>query len=130
MISRVNLDAIFHAANNDGPGQRLTSSLKLTKLRDVCRHIRSKNAGPFWVTVDLFFDGPDNFVRYSMSESLSPEVFESLFGTRAAQVKRIPVASLNAVKISYPRPQPQGWMGERDMHQGQSFVRLLDIDLI
>jgi hypothetical protein len=118
------------AANNDGSGHSLTSSPKLALLRDVCRHVRSKNAGPFWVTVDLFFDGPDNFARYSMSESLSPEVFESLYGTQAEQVKRIPVASLHAVKISYPRPQPQGWMGERDMHQGQSFVRLLDIDLI
>ncbi len=33
------------------------------------------------------------------------------------------------VKISYPRPHPQGWMGERDMHQGQSFARLLGIEL-
>jgi len=33
------------------------------------------------------------------------------------------------VKISDPRPHPQGWMGERDMHQGQSFARLLGIEL-
>ena len=126
----VNLDAMTRAANNAGPGLQPDELAKVAKIRDVCRHVRSKNAGPFWVTVDLFFDGPDNFVRYSMSESLSPAVFESLYGTHAGLVKRIPIASLNAVKISYPRPQPQGWLGERDMHQGQSFVRLLDIDLI
>jgi hypothetical protein len=33
------------------------------------------------------------------------------------------------VKISYPRSHPQGWAGERDMHQGQSFARLLDVDI-
>lgn len=104
--------------------------LQVVKLRDVCRHVRSKNAGPFWVTFDVFFDGPENFARYSMSESLGPAVFESLYGARADLVKRIPVASLNVVKISYPRPQPQGWRGERDMHQGQSFVRLLEVDLV
>ena len=32
-------------------------------------------------------------------------------------------------QISYPRPQAQGWMGERDMHQGQAFARLLNIDI-
>jgi hypothetical protein len=126
----VHLDASSGAANNEYPFQSLARSLNLVKLREVCRHVRSKNAGPFWVTVDLFFDGQENFARYAMSDSLSPNVFESLYGTQAALVKRIPVANLNAVKISYPRPQPQGWLGERDMHQGQSFVRLLDVDLV
>ena len=31
----------------------------MPKLKDVCRYVRSKNAGPFWVTVDIFFDGED-----------------------------------------------------------------------
>jgi hypothetical protein len=102
----------------------------MTKVRDVCRHVRSKNAGPFWVTVDLFFDGPESFDRYGLSESLGPEVFGSLYDTDAALVKRFAVKSLSVVKISYPRPRPQGWVGERDMHQGQSFVRLLDLDIL
>jgi hypothetical protein len=34
------------------------------------------------------------------------------------------------LKVSYPRANPQGWRGERDMHQGQSFARLLDIEVI
>jgi hypothetical protein len=101
----------------------------VVKVSDVCRHVRSKNAGPFWVTIDLFFDSPENYTRYGLSESLGPKLFESLYGTNADLVKRFAVNSLNVVKISYPRPQPQGWMGERDMHQGQSFARLLDINI-
>jgi hypothetical protein len=46
----------------------------MVKVSDVCRHVRSKNAGPFWVTIDLFFDGPENFARYGTSESLGPPV--------------------------------------------------------
>jgi Domain of unknown function (DUF4387) len=99
------------------------------KIRDICRHVRSKNAGPFWVTIDLFFDGPDNFTRYAMSDALGPWLFESLYGTNPQQVRRFAVKSLNVLKISYPRPQPQGWIGERDMHQGQSFARLLDVEI-
>ena len=101
----------------------------MPRLGEVCRHIRSKNAGPFWVTVDLFFDGEENFRRYCDSPALGPALFERLFGTDPALVKRIPVDTLHMIKISYPRPQPQGWMRERDMHAGQQFARLRDVEL-
>src|SRR5271169_5671692 len=90
-------------------------ALAMTKLKDVCRNVRSKNAGPFWVTVDLFFDGEENFRRYRDAPALGPELFERLYGANPDLVKRLPVDSLRMIKISYPRPNPQGWMRERDM---------------
>jgi hypothetical protein len=33
------------------------------------------------------------------------------------------------LKISFPRKKPQGWMGERDMHAGQHYARLLDVEI-
>jgi len=52
-----------------------------------------------------------------------------LFGTDPALVKRIPVDNLHVIKISYPRPHPQGWMRERDMHAGQQFARLMELEV-
>ncbi|MBA16345.1 MAG: hypothetical protein CMN73_08310 [Sphingomonas sp.] len=101
----------------------------MAKVRDVCRHVRSKNAGPYWVTFDFFFDGPDNFEKYHASPALSPDLFARLYGTDPALVKHIPVADLNMVKISYPRATPQGGVEERDMHSGQQYVRVLDVEL-
>jgi hypothetical protein len=101
----------------------------MSRIGEVCRHVRSKNAGPFWVTIDLFFDGEEKFRRYRDTPALGPELFERLFGTNPALVKRMPVDKLHVIKISYPRPNPQGWMGERDMHAGQQFARLLDVDI-
>jgi hypothetical protein len=101
----------------------------MSNIGEVCRHVRSKNAGPFWITVDLFFDGEDSFARYRDSAALGPELFQRLFGADPALVKRLPVDSLHMIKISYPRPGPQGWGGERDMHGGQQFARLLDVDI-
>ena len=101
----------------------------MTKLRNVCRHIRSKQAGPFWVTMDIWFDSAENYQRYKDSPGLSPEVFEKLFGTDPDLVKKIPVPDFDLVKISYPRANPQGGMVERDMHSGQQYVRLLDVEL-
>ena len=101
----------------------------MPKLGDICRHVRSKNAGPFWVTVDLFFDGEEQYQRYRDAPALGPHTFARLFGTNPDLVKRIPVDNLHVIKISYPRPNPQGWMRERDMHAGQQFARLLDLEI-
>lgn len=101
----------------------------MAKLRDVSRHIRSKQAGPFWVTIDIWFDGQTSFDRYKDSAGLSPGVFADLFGTDAGLVKKISVPELNLIKVSYPRATPQGGVIERDMHSGQQYVRLLDVEL-
>lgn len=97
----------------------------MTTLRDVYHHIRSKQAGPFWVTVDIWFDSPENYQRYKDSPGLAPKVFEKLYGTNPELVKKIDVKDFNLIKISYPRATPQGGMEERDMHSGQQCMRLL-----
>src|SRR5258708_629200 len=101
----------------------------MARIRDVCRHVRSKNAGPFWITIDLFFDGEESFRKYRDAPALGAGLFATLYGTDADLVKRLAVDSLRMIKISYPRPEPQGWMGERDMHGGQQFARLLDVEI-
>lgn len=101
----------------------------MPKLADVTKHIRSKQAGPFWVTIDIWFDSSASFEKYKASDALGPDVIEGLFGTTASMVKRIPVPDFDLIKISYPRPSSQGGMVERDMHSGQQYVRLLGLDL-
>jgi hypothetical protein len=101
----------------------------MTRLRDVSRHVRSKNAGPFWVTVDIFFKSPEDFERYGSSAALGSEIFAAALGIDAALLKRFRVPDLNVLKVSYPRETAQGGVEERDMHQGQQYVRLLDIEL-
>ena len=41
----------------------------MPKLSDVCSHVRSKNAGPFWITVDLFFSDAETFARLLIQEA-------------------------------------------------------------
>lgn len=101
----------------------------MPRLTDVCRHIRSKNAGPFWITVDLFFRDADVYQTYKNDPRIAPSTFAKLFGADPSMVKVIQVDSLHVIKVSYPRPQPQGWQGERDMHGGQQYVSLLELEL-
>jgi hypothetical protein len=98
----------------------------MPKLKDVCRYVRSKNAGPFWVTIDLFFDGAEAYERHRRDPAIGAEAVAALYGVDAALVKRFEVDDLQVVKLSYPRPQPQGGILERDMHGGQQYVPLLE----
>lgn len=98
-------------------------------LREVTRHVRSKNAGPFWITVDIFFADDESFRRYVHDPALATPQIATLFETRADQVKRFEVPQLQMIKLSFPRAAPQGGVVERDMHSGQVFVRLLGVAL-
>ena len=101
----------------------------MAKVSEVCRHVRSKNAGPFWVTVDLFFDSADSYAQFHADPAISADNIAAIYGVDKAHVKRFEVKSLNMVKISYPRTTPQGGVVERDMHSGQQFVPLLELQL-
>ncbi|HEV2363328.1 MAG TPA: DUF4387 domain-containing protein [Caulobacteraceae bacterium] len=101
----------------------------MPRLGDVCRHIRSKNAGPFWVTIDLFFDGPQSYLAWRDDPAIGATAIAELYGADAALVRRYAVDSLNVVKLSLPRRQPQGGVLERDMHSGQQYIPLLQVEL-
>lgn len=101
----------------------------MPKVKDVCRYVRSKVAGPFWVTTDLFFTDSEQFQRYSQSEGLSAATIGGIYGVDPALVQHFPVPDLNVLKISWPRKGSAGGVEERDMHSGQQYVYLLDQEL-
>jgi hypothetical protein len=101
----------------------------MPKVVDVCSHVRSKNAGPFWITLDLRFPDSAAFERYASAPALQPAAIAALYGVQEDLVKYFAIADLRVVKISYPRARPQGGACERDMHGGQQYVRLLDVEL-
>ena len=101
----------------------------MPKVSEVCSYIRSKNAGPFWITLDLLFRDRDLFDRHAHAPQLQADAIGALYGIDAALVKHFLIPDLLVLKISYPRRQPQGGALERDMHGGQQYVRLLDVEL-
>lgn len=101
----------------------------MPEIAEVCRHIRSKNAGPFWITVDFFFKDAAAFAAYAEAPALQSPALAERLGTGAAQIKRHALPDLQVLKISYPRAVPQGGRLERDMHGGQQYVRLLTIEV-
>ncbi|WP_299922682.1 DUF4387 family protein [uncultured Pelagimonas sp.] len=94
----------------------------MTRLADIVPKIRSKNAGPFWLTVDIFCGNANVFDR--VSAAIHSEKVAELFQMQQDQLKRFDISDLHVVKFSLPRPQVQGVQADRDMH-GASFANLL-----
>ncbi|WP_265500773.1 DUF4387 family protein [Paracoccus beibuensis] len=92
-------------------------------IGDLVLKVRSKNAGPFWVTIDVFCDRPDVFQR--LSQGLATERVAVLFQVAPDQLKRFDIADLRVIKFSLPRPVVQGSAADRDMH-GAQYAALLE----
>ena len=95
-----------------------------TTLADLAHEVRSKNAGPFWVTKELFLRDADGY-RIAADESfLNERVIAELYWVEEGTIQIFRIPSLNVVKISFPRPVSQGSLRDRDMHAGQHHVPL------
>jgi hypothetical protein len=97
------------------------------RLGDIVEKVRSKNAGPFWLTVDIFCGTPQVFDR--VRAALTSERVARLAGTEVQLLKRFEIADLNVVKFSFPRPAIQGTRFDRDMHGAAFGAMLADEDL-
>jgi len=101
----------------------------VAKLGDVAKYIRSKSAGPFWVTIDIFCEDAASFDRIAGSPALAPRAVARLFGVSENMIRQYRLPSIHVFKISFPRPHVQGSPGDADSHAGQYFVPLLSVDL-
>lgn len=93
------------------------------KLGDQVLKVRSKNAGPFWVTIDIFCDRPEVFAR--IRDTLSSAAVAALYDVPEQALKRFDIEDLRVVKFSLPRPVVQGSAADRDMH-GAQYAALLE----
>lgn len=96
-------------------------------LGELASLIRSKNAGPFWLTFDILFDQPEVFRRVVDGNCLSPTMLAERYGFDPEVIQLVIIPAALAIKISLPRPRVQGDPGEADMYAGQQYALLVDL---
>jgi len=99
----------------------------MARLADLAAKIRSKNAGPFWVTVDIFCGDAARFEE--IRHRLHTEIVCALLQADPATVKRFDIESLAVIKFSVIRPAVQGSRFDRDMHGAQLAVLFAEMDI-
>ena len=93
-------------------------------VADLAYEVRSKNAGPFWVTMEVFLRDAAGYAVVADPAFLDETVVERLYRVASDTVQIFRIPELNVVKISFPRPVAQGSLHDRDIHAGQHHVPL------
>ena len=102
--------------------------MEKVKLTDLARIIRSKNSGPFELTLDVFFQDGRAFARTRGSGFFTPALVARLYRITADEVLGIhwfPPAL--ALKITIARPLASGSPGDTDVFGAQQHAPLLGL---
>lgn len=94
----------------------------MPRLRDLAR-VRSKNAGPFWLTIDLFCED------YDAVAAIPTAQFAERLRQPVGEIQRYDLPELKVVKLSLPRPVVQGAFEDRDMHGAGWGAALAEMDV-
>ena len=104
----------------------MKNSVPLGKLAQL---IRSKNAGPFWITFDIVFENDEDFERVISAKVLTKEWISGTYKIPQDTLIFIEIPKGLAIKFSFLRPRIQDDHGGTDLYSGQQYAQLLDLQI-
>ena len=100
------------------------------RLYDLAMVIRSKNAGPFTLTIDLIFEKEESFYQVLNSPSFNEGQIAQLYKVPVSNVRILPFGHALAIKVALPRSfASSGAPADRDVYGSQQHFPLGDIDI-
>ena len=106
-----------------------TRHCDMALIRDLAKVCKSKNAGPFELTIDVVFEDALTFQRVKATCVLCPALFARLYNVPEERVLFTPYDAAFAFKATLPRLVPAGDFGDTDVYGCQQHAPLLDVDL-
>lgn len=102
----------------------------MTKLTDVASVIRSKNAGPYELTLDIIFKDRFWYEQALRQNLISVALIARLYNISEADVLGVVAFEpANAIKATIRRPLVSGAVGETDVYGAQQHAPLLSLTL-
>ncbi len=99
------------------------------QLQDIAQVIRSKNAGPRRLTLDVMFASDADYQRVAQSPALERERIAALYRLAPEDVTVIPYPLGRAIKITLARAVMAGDPGDKDVYGAQQHAPLLEIEV-
>ena len=94
--------------------------MKEYKLYELATVIRSKNSGPFQITLDVLFDDVEIYRKIKESGIISKERIAALYRMEESRIQQIVFFDTAlGFKITYDRSISSGTCGERDVYGAQ-----------
>ena len=98
-------------------------------LKDVASVIRSKNAGPYELTLDVILKEREMFDRIKAADVINAEAIARLYKIPVEDVLSIVYfPNALAIKATIVRPLASGNMGERDVYGAQQHAPLVNFE--
>jgi hypothetical protein len=101
----------------------------MARIRDIAKVCRSKNAGPFHLTIDVAFDDKALYEKVRATGVLGPALFARLYNVAEADVLFTEYGAGYAFKATIPRLKSAGDIGDTDVYGAQQHAPLLDVDI-
>ncbi len=97
----------------------------MKKLIEYTKILRSKNAGPLFITFDLIFNDTDD-MKY-VSERLDKELISKAYGVAVEKIDIIKYEVVKSIKITFPRKNISGSLSDTDIYGCQMHSPLANI---
>jgi hypothetical protein len=98
-------------------------------MRDIAQLVRSKNVGPFLLTIDIIFNSKEVFEIAQSSKVLTAEFFSRLYQVEQTNVSIVWHEPALAFKATFPRPFTSGSLQDGDIYGGQYHSPLVNQSL-
>lgn len=101
-----------------------------TTLRELATIVRSKNAGPFRLTLDVILPDDAAFEVVRRSGVLAADRVAALYGVEEdAITDHVEFPAARAIKITMVRPASAGGPADTDVYGCQQHVPLLEVEV-
>jgi len=100
-----------------------------TKLTDLAGVIRSKNSGPYELTLDIIFNEYGDYERVKQGRFINQELICGLYSVNPEEI--IGIVNFDpakAIKVTIKRPLCSGDLGETDVYGAQQHAPLLGLE--
>lgn len=104
----------------------------MPRLGEMASVIRSKNAGPFQITIDIMFADEREYRRVLSSGAVNAGDVSARYGIEPSQVDIIPFDRVRAIKITIPRrwgSRGSGSARDADVYGAQQHGPIVDIEV-
>jgi hypothetical protein len=102
----------------------------MKSLQECAKVIRSKNSGPFTLTLDIIFRSSDDYEKVKKNQLIGKTTIANLYGFSEETIQDIIFFDpAKAVKIIFPRNVSSGSPGDSDVYGAQQHSPLLKLML-
>ncbi|MDD2573670.1 MAG: DUF4387 domain-containing protein [Bacillota bacterium] len=100
------------------------------RLYDLAKIVRSKNSGPFEITLDILFDNKDSYDKVKNSNILTKEYIAKLYKTDVNKVTCLTFYDQAlGIKATLARKISSGTCKDRDVYGAQQYAPLANIKI-